>query len=157
MKTFTGCCWGKAAVSKANKNSQGVTDVGQQWSKGWAQRRTWNQRGLRPRSSNQAPQAGSFLRLQSSPSPSPFPKLEYWGVPHNPSHHPVPPCWHNSPELTTAQHPPKRCRAEAKPLMAAHAECYIWGTFQPTPRTCPSCLGQIIISGHTTISFVYTH
>lgn len=72
-------------------------DVGQQQSKGWAQGRTWNQSGLRPRSSNQAPQVGSFQRLQPSPSPS-LPKTGVLG--RSPASIPTPnhPLLHTTPQ-----------------------------------------------------------
>lgn len=112
-------------------------------------RRTWNQSGLRPRSSSQSPQARCFQRLQPSPS---FPRTGVLGC--SPWSTPPPSPAHNPPELTTAQHWPKRCRAEAKPWKPAHVEYYTWGTFQPTPLTCPNCLGQIMSS---TLQLLFMH
>lgn len=122
--------------------------MGQQWSKGWAQKKDMKPKW--PQTQEQQPDSSGKMLPEAATQPL---LSQNWSAGVFPTTHP-PPSPPSRTQPPRAHKWPKRCRAEAKPLKPAHVEYYTWGTFQPTPLTCPNCLGQIMSS---TLQLLFMH
>lgn len=76
---------GKAAISRANRNSQGVTDMGQQWSKGWAQKKDMKPKW--PQTQEQQPDSSGKMLPEAATQPL---LSQNWSAGVFPTTHPPP-------------------------------------------------------------------